>query len=100
MEHYTAQDYSYISNRIAFFVQSTSGLFGLLPIVFQLSAPDSGLLKLEFVNVQKNTKLQYHCPTISQIVIFQELAQLSSSEGEAITIEKQKTSRLGGLGKN
>jgi hypothetical protein len=53
MEHYTAQDYSYMSNRIALFVQMVSGLFGLLPIVFQLSALVGGLPELEFVNVQK-----------------------------------------------
>jgi hypothetical protein len=54
MEHYTAQDYSYISNRIALFVQMVSGLFGLLPIIFRLSALVGGLPELEFVNVQKN----------------------------------------------
>jgi hypothetical protein len=54
MEHYTAQDYSYISNWIALFVQIVSGLFGLLPIVFRLSALVGGLPELEFVNVQKN----------------------------------------------
>jgi hypothetical protein len=33
--------------------------------------------ELEFVNVQKKSKLQYHCPTISQIETHQELANMS-----------------------
>jgi hypothetical protein len=66
-----------MSNRIALFVQMASGLFGLLPIVFRLSALVGGLPELEFVNVQKKSKLQYHCPTISQIEISEELANMS-----------------------
>jgi hypothetical protein len=42
-----------MSNRIALFVQIVSGLFGLLPIIFRLSALVGGLPELEFVNVQK-----------------------------------------------